>query len=577
MPTRDWMTFATQASAVDCHRRRGYARACCRRSVLLAAFFAVVLGQQCMMPANAQSNWHSTETKTHPTQSAVFSRYMADADPVPIVVALKLRNPAELSRRIVDISTPGHPEYRHWLGSTEILNSYAPTQDQVTAVVRYLQSMGFTDIKVEPNRLLVSANGTAMTARRAFNTELAYFTRNGETAFANISDVLVPPELNGIVLAVLGLQTLDNPKPFTVQTHNPLDLAGIYDASPMPAATNTVVGIITEGNMAPVIADLHTFETNNNLPTINPTVVTINGGSNDTSGTTEWDLDSQVLQAMAGGNVKQMILYAAAIGTDAGFTLAYNRAVTDNLAKVINVSLGNCEGAAKADGSMSMDDQIFSLGAAQGQTFAVASGDSGAYQCVANNGRAFNGTYGTVLSDAYPASSPYVVSVGGTTLSTNGNTTYSGETVWAFGGGGPSLYESQPVWQGGVVSGSARGVPDISFDADPNSSALIVVNGTIQSSGGTSQAAPTFAGAWARIESLENNSIGFAAPWLYSMAHSTPTAFHDVTSGNNGHYSAATGWDFASGFGSLDVRVVNSQIVGRKAAIQAVTELLLMQ
>jgi pseudomonalisin/xanthomonalisin len=537
----------------------------------------VVLGQQCVIPANAQSRWHATQTKAHPTQSAVFSRYMADADPVPIVVALKLRNSAELSRRIVDISTPGRPEYRHWLASTEILNSYAPTQDQVTVVVRYLQSKGFTDTKVEPNRLLVSANGTAMTARRAFNTELAYFARNGETGFANTKDVLVPPELNGIVLAILGLQTLDNPRHFTVQTHNPLDLANIYDASSMPAATNTVVGIITEGDMTPVIADLHAFESSNQLPTINPTVVTINGGSNDTSGTIEWDLDSQVLQAMAGGNVKQMILYAAASGTDGGFTLAYNRAVTDNLAKVINVSLGNCEGAANADGSMAADDQIFSLGAAQGQTFAVASGDSGAYQCVANNGRAFNGAYGTVLSDAYPASSPYVVSVGGTTLSTNGNTTYSGETVWAYGGGGPSLYESKPVWQSGVVSGSARGVPDISFDADPSSSALILVNGTIQSSGGTSQSAPTFAGAWARIESLENNSIGFAAPWIYSMANSTPAVFRDVTSGNNGFYNAATGWDFASGFGSLDVRVLNSAIVGREAAIQAVTDLLLLQ
>lgn len=156
-------------------------------------------------------------------------------------------------------------------------------------------------------------------------------------------------------------------------------------------------------------------------------------------------MDSQVIQSMAGGSLKQMILYAAPSNTDAGYTLAYNRAVTDNQAKVINVSLGTCEGAARADGSMPADDQIFSLGAAQGQTFVVASGDSGAYQCVANNGRATNLSYGTVLSDSYPASSPYVVSVGGTTLSTNGGTGYSGETVWAYGGGGPSLYESQPV------------------------------------------------------------------------------------------------------------------------------------
>lgn len=526
--------------------------------------------------AQGQPAWTPTETHAHPVQSAVFARYLADEELVPIVVALAARNADELSQRVVDVSTPGNARYRQWLTTTDVMTSYAPSQDQVTSVVAYLQSIGFREVHVEPNRLFISATGSAHVIRSAFNTELAYFTRAGRTAIANTKDVLVPGSLKGAVLAVLGLQTLDVPQPLTVETHNPLDLSSVYDASPLPAATNTVVGIITEGSMTPVITDLHTFEANNGLPTINPTVVVIDGGSGDTSGTEEWDLDSQMIQAMAGGNVKQMILYAAAVGTDAGFTLAYSRVESDNQAKVINVSLGTCEGAAKADGSMAADDQIFQLAAAQGQTFSVASGDSGAYQCTANNGRAVNGTYGTVLSDSYPASSPYVLSVGGTTLSTIGNTTYSSETVWAYGGGGPSLYEPIPVWQSGIVSGTARGVPDIAFDADPSSAALIIFQGASTAPGGTSQAAPTFAGAWARIESFENNSLGFAGPWVYSLAKSKPTFFHDVTSGNNGHYTATSGWDFASGFGSLDVNALGTDILHRKAAVQAVINLLLL-
>jgi pseudomonalisin len=528
---------------------------------------------------NAQGNWRPTETRVHPTQSAAFSRYLADQDPVPIVVALRMRNKTDLAERIVNMSTPGNPAYRRWLSAQDISDAYAPTQAQVTAVVSYLRSMGFTNISAESNRLLVSANGTALEVRQAFNTELGYFTRNEREARANTKDVMVPSELSDIVLAVLGLQTLDRPEPVTVQTHSPLDLPIIYGASSLPAATNTVVGIITEGSMTQAIADLHTFEANNSLPTINPTVVVPpTGGGSDTSGTDEWDLDSQVIQAMAGGNVKQMILYAAASDDDAGYAWAFDEAVEENQAKVINVSLGFCEEAAYADGSMASDDQVFSLAAAQGQTFVVASGDSGAYQCVSGNGRAANGSYGTVRSDSYPASSPYVVAVGGTTLSTSGATGYLGETVWSYGGGGPSLYESQPVWQNGIVSGTARGVPDISFDADPSSSVSIIFNGAVlATSGGTSQAAPTFAGAWARIASLENNSIGFAAPWLYSMANSAPTVFHDVTSGNNGYYSAAVGWDFASGFGSLDVGALSTTLLKRKAAVQAAISLLLLQ
>jgi subtilase family serine protease len=240
--------------------------------------------------------------------------------------------------------------------------------------------------------------------------------------------------------------------------------------------------------------------------------------------------------------------------SDANLTQGYNRAVSDNLAKAINVSLGGCETAFQ--GSEATQDQIFQTAVAQGQMFSVSSGDSGAYECGASAGKA----------QSYPAVSPYVMSIGGTTLSTTNGNTWAGETVWSCSspstcqqsssggaGGGPSLTENAPSWQtaAGVLGTSTkRGVPDISFDAAPSSGALIRVQGANQQVGGTSLAAPIWAGFWARIQSNAGNTLPFPAQTIYQGAASHPTWFHDVTSGNQG-YAAGTGWDYASGYGSV--------------------------
>jgi subtilase family serine protease len=143
--------------------------------------------------------------------------------------------------------------------------------------------------------------------------------------------------------------------------------------------------------------------------------------------------------------------------------------------------------------------------------------------------------------------------VGGTTLYTDANGNYGGEVVWSATGGSPSLIEAKPAWQNGVVMGNFRGVPDVAFDADPNSGAIIVVNGGNQQVGGTSLASPIFVGSWARIQSANNARLGFPATWIYSHGAQNTPAFQDVTSGSNGDYSAAVGWDYTTGFGSFNV------------------------
>lgn len=471
-------------------------------------------------------------------------------------MSLKLRNRDLLDYHVRALTRPGDPEFGRWLSREQILADYAPLPERANAVAVYLTQAGFTNVRIEPNRLLVTATGTTAAIRQAFHTELGRFVRDGREGIANVTDVQVPPELSDTVLSVLGLQTLDQMHPMnrradhvlltgSVHGLDPVLFPVTYDAATLPNASTTTVGIITEGKMTQTITDLHQFESQNGLPTINPTVVQVGAPSPDTSGTPEWDLDSQDIQAMAGGLVAQMIFYTAHSLTNSNITSDLNKAVADNIAKVINVSLGECESAAYSDGSMATDDQIFQIAIAQGQTFSISTGDSGSNEC--------GNPPGTTVGASYPASSPYVIAVGGTTLYTDTSGNYGGEVTWSGTGGSPSLYEPKPSWQSAVVAGAYRGVPDIAFDADPYSGAIIVVNGQLQQYGGTSLASPLFVGSWARIQSANNARLGFPATWIYSHGAQNTPAFHDVTSGSNGGYSAAIGWDYTTGFGSFDV------------------------
>jgi pseudomonalisin len=484
-----------------------------------------------------------------------------------VVVALKLRNKSQLDQLTADLMS-GHSHKT--LSSEDFLRLYAPTQEQVQAVVSHLTKSGFTNITVSANNLLISANGSAGSVKSAFNTELHTYNVNGRNAYANISDASVPQSLGNIVLAVHGLQTvhlhhtmlkkLDTSvaaKTLSAVGHNPTDFPTIYNATSLPSATNATIGIITQGDLTQTIADLRTFTSNAGYPQTNVSTVVINGASSDTSGIDEWNMDTQSSLAAAGGTIKQMILYAANTLSDADLTSAYNRVVSDNKAQAINVSLGECETDAQSSGITASNDQIFQSAVAQGQTFSVSSGDSGAYECDTST-----------TAQSYPAVSPYVMALGGTLVNTGSGNAWSSETVWACSGwqscqqsanggagGGPSLTEAAPSWQvsAGVLGTSTkRGVPDVSLDADPSSGALVIVNGSSEQIGGTSLAAPLFTGFWARVQSANNNGLPFPATAIYQKAAANPTIFHDVTSGSQG-YSAKAGWDYASGYGSLNV------------------------
>jgi subtilase family serine protease len=539
---------------------------------LLAALVLGAFAAQTHAEAAAPEKW-MIATKSHDPRTATPLGPMRAGDPVHVVVSLKLRNKAELDAFTARMMQgPGQKP----MSSAAFMARHAPTAQQAQKVADYLRAHGFVNVEIAGNRLLVSADGTAGTVKDAFRAELHEYDVKGRRAFANTTDALIPASLSDTVLGVLGLQTVHlfhttlrtaaeaGVQPAAVTGVSIPNFASIYGASSLPSATNATIGIITQGSVTQTITDLNTFAANAGYPAPPVSTVVVGTPSSDNSGMGEWNMDSQSSLAAAGGTIHSMLLYNVNSLSDADLSQGYNKAVSDNLARAINVSLGGCE---SDEGSVeASQDQIFQTAVAQGQMFSVSSGDSGAYECGATAGKA----------QSYPAVSPYVMAIGGTTLSTNGSA-WAGETVWSCSsasscqqsssggaGGGPSLTENAPSWQtaaGVLGSSTKRGVPDVSFDAAPSSGALVLVDGANEQIGGTSLAAPLWTGFWSRIQSANNNALPFPAQTIYQGAASHPTWFHDVTSGNQG-YAAATGWDYASGYGSVQIANLASAFSG---------------
>jgi hypothetical protein len=192
-------------------------------------------------------------------------------------------------------------------------------------------------------------------------------------------------------------------------------------------------------------------------------------------------------------------------------------------------------------GETSYDSYFTTPSGHQGVTFLGATGDQGA-------------------PGGYPAYSPNVVAVGGTTLQLNASDAIQSEAAWSGSGGGISPYEAEPAYQQGVQSTGHRTVPDVAFDADPNTG--VAVYDSFNASGweqigGTSLATPCWAGliaianqgrglqGLATLNSSTNPTQTLTA--LYSLPSSD---FHDITSGSNGTYSAGAGYDLVTGLGS---------------------------
>jgi pseudomonalisin len=551
-------------------------------------------------------SWVSTKTKayqhfnaaasTNTAGAAAAPTAVADSESVPIVVSLKLRNEAQLDKEVAYLQSGAS---RQFLSPEQFAQTYAPTQQQVDVVVKHLTKAGYKNIQVSKSRQLITAEGTAATARTAFNTSLKHFQKDGRNVFANISDAQVPQSLANIVNAVSGLQTADTLRTYhgkispvsatsvtngatapktgtnaaaatTVTTHFPTDFPTIYNVGTVATASNTPVAILTWGKLDQTLADLTTYVTNQGLTA--PTVSVVKTGSSTASGYNtdssggEWQLDSQTIVGASGG-VKKLYFYSAPTAGLADGEVAVDKVVSDNLVKVVNVSYGLYEGADPS--YLTALDASFKTAIAQGITFSVSAGDAGSFEST-------HGVPTSTYTVSAPASSPYVIAVGGTQVTTNTTGgTYSSEVTWNEGesyssslgkyrlwatGGGYSTLEAAPTWQSSTLTGSTfRALPDIAFDAAGASGVKFYYQGSLVSTGGTSLAAPIFTAFWARLNSSNANALGFPAASFYKYFPTNTSFLHDVASGQNGYgtstpgYKAKAGWDATTGFGSFNV------------------------
>jgi len=558
-------------------------------------------GLLCATSARAQTAWASTATQGFNISNfnipAQAIGPLPDATPLQILVALRPQNAAQLDATIAAVNTPGSASYGKFLTPAQFAATYAPTASQVQAVELYLAQMGFSNISAPSNRMYVSARGTAAAVSAAFNTPIWQYQVTGpgiapaRLVYANTQTAQVPASLATAVVSVVGLQNIDTMHtplgtwpaasaaplagaPANPVTFTPQDFWKIYDVGATPDASNTTIAIFAEGNLAGIVPDalnptapndLRQFEAEYGLPQVPVQVVQVGLGSSDTAGAVEWDMDTQESTGLA-GNVKQLIVYDADSLNDVDLIPGFNAFVTQNLAQAGSASFGGCEALEFASGAMPLYDQIFRQAAVQGQTIFASSGDSGS-ACAATG--ITNGVPAGAEGEVeFPASATYVVAAGGTTILVDSSFNVVQTTAWDAGGGGTSAFEFSAGWQSPFVPAATagKGVPDVAMDADfLVSPAGFVSGGGDTTNGGTSLASPLSLGAWARLQSAHNNTLGFAAPVLYSLAtpgapFSTITGMTDVTLGSNGLFQATPGWDYTTGLGSFDIAAVNALV-----------------
>jgi subtilase family serine protease len=176
-----------------------------------------------------------------------------------------------------------------------------------------------------------------------------------------------------------------------------------------------------------------------------------------------------------------------------------------------------------------------------------------------NNGIVYFAASGdTGGATIYPSASPNVVAAGGTTINRNSSGSFVSETGWSGSGGGPSKYEPRPGYQAGVAAivGTQRGIPDFSFDADPNSGVSVYDSTSCQGNkgwlvfGGTSVASPSLAGIVNLAGHVTSTTTSQNELTTVYSNLGNSSDFRDITSGTAGSFSATTGWDFVTGVGS---------------------------
>ena len=455
------------------------------------------------------------------------------------------------------------PLRRSYLSRDEFAQRHGAHPDDIDTIARFARGHGLTVRVLSVGGRTVQVEGAASVVAPLFGAKLERWSDPSGTYRARTGPIQLPPELEGVVVGVFGLDSRPQARPHfrrhVAQTasdtsYPPPAVAAAYD---FPTGTNgsgETIGLLElGGGFAP--ADLATYFAGLGVPTPTVSVVSVDGATNSPTGNPdgpdgEVELDIEVAGSVAPG--ARLVVYFAP-NTDQGFLDGLTEAIHDstNRPSIISISWGGPESSWTAQARTALNSACQDA-AALGVTVLVAAGDQGAS----------DGATGGGLAVDFPASSPFVVACGGTRLELNG-TSITSEVVWnelAAGegatGGGVSEAFPRPSYQSSAGVPPApngfvgRGVPDVAGDADPASGYSVRVDGTATVVGGTSAVAPLWAALFARINQALGTPVGFVNSLLYS-APSVAT-FRDITSGGNGGYSAGPGWDPCTGLGSPD-------------------------
>ncbi len=490
-------------------------------------------------------------------------------------VVLQLRDRSALQSYLNELYDPSSPVYRHWLTPTEFTARFGPSQEDYDKVVSYMKEHGFAVVGGSRDGMEVQVKGPVSAVESAFHVAMHTYQHPTENRVFYGPDREPSTELPFALWHVSGLDNYSMPHPLYVKKS---DYAAAHGIKPEAVGTHATTGSGPSASFlgsdmraayyggtaltgagqnlglfeyeGTDLADLNTYYKNvkQTLP-ITPVLLSTDGTSTACLYTrkggdcddTEQTLDMTQILGMAPG-MSSLVVYIGSVDT------AIISAMTTH--NPLPTTIGCSWGWTPADPTTL--DPYFEKMASQGQTFFAASGDSSTW---------------STKNEAWPADDANVVSVGGTDLTTSKAAgPWTSETAWVDSGGGISPDKiAIPSWQklSGVINSSNKGSttyrngPDVSANA--NFSFYTCADQTTclaNEYGGTSFAAPMWAGYIALVNqqlvSQGKTTIGFINPTIYAENVTSAYAadFHDITSGKSGSYSAVTGYDLVTGWGS---------------------------
>jgi subtilase family serine protease len=542
---------------------------------------------------------------THKSAGAPLSQPVPKAGEVTFYLSLPTTSLTSLSTAAADVASPGSSDYRHFSSLDQAARQYGATDTQINTVAESIGSLGL-QFTADPTRLFGRVTGSVSQWQAALGAPLSEQPGTASSPFITYGLPGEPPpalQPSGTNLLLPEAEVYDPTatrgqapsqnapaqptgaapdatsataaKPWPLNDGTPLSSAC---SSPLlqqrrvytPQQVQTAYGIDTlrrgaSGTPVITIVDLGGGWLPNDLALAGqcfgyspPQVTQTQGDGVATAidnADDETSLDLQTAVAVAPG--ARLRLVQSTLG---GVLDAFSRAVADpqGVPDVISLSYGECAYAEDrmAPQFVSVTDSVLAMVALTGVSSFVAAGDSGSTTC---------GAAGGLTTLSYPAVSPFVTAVGGTRLTLGAGNVRVAETVWndtefgeiAAGGGALSHLGPRPAYQDSVNPQSHRGVPDVSALADTVPGWPLVLNSTLQTVGGTSGATPFTAAATALVDGSERAAgrprIGLANGWFYQAA-TRPSAFYDVTTGNNdiagvGCCQATVGYDLATGIG----------------------------